>query len=87
VRYVGLVFLGLVLSAGQASAEVEVLKDRDAVKILRDGKILTIQAYQKGFRTKYGVIYKDQYFFCFDDHYFNDKPRTSLNCYGTPDDK
>ena len=84
MRYVGLVFLGLVLSAGQASAEL--LIDGDAVKILRDGKIIHNKNREASWTTKFSVIYKDQYFACIDDWSF-DRKKADLRCYGTPDDK
>jgi len=84
VRYLGLVFLGLVLSAGQASAEV--LRDMDAAKIFRDGKIAHKNNATGLQIFRYGVIYKGQYFVCGDDTNFDQK-RAFLTCYGTPDDK
>ena len=84
MRYVGLVFLGLVLSAGQASAEF--LRDGDAVKILKDGKILHIYTRESIYRTSFNVIYKSQYFVCVDDYDWENK-KADLRCYGTPDDK
>ena len=84
MRYVVLVFLGLVLSAGQATAEL--LVDGDAVKILRDGKIMHKNNAEGLKIFRYGVIYKGQYFVCIDD-YTRDPKRAYLKCYGTPDDK
>ena len=84
MRYVVLVFLGLVLSAGQASAEE--LIDGDAVKILKHGKIIHVQNREGMSRTQFSVIYKDQYFVCRDNYNFADKSAV-LHCYGTPDDK
>ncbi len=82
MRYLGLVFLGLVLSAGQASAEE--LIDGDAVKILKDGKIIHMQNREAQWGTQFSVIYKDQYFVCRDDYrrtYYN----ILLKCIGTDD--
>ena len=84
MRFLGLVFLGLVLSAGQASAEY--LRDGDAVKILKDGKILHIHTREKVWKIRFNVIYKSQYFVCLDD-YDRENKKADLRCYGTPDDK
>ena len=80
MRYLGLVFLGLVLSAGQASAEV--LRDMDAAKIFRDGKIAHKNNATGLQIFRYGVIYKGQYFVCMDD-INRDSKLARFNCYGT----
>ena len=64
-------FLGLVLSAGQASAEL--LRDGDAVKILGDGKIFHIHTVERIWKTRINVICKDQYLVCIDDYSFDNK--------------
>ena len=65
---------------------VEYFRDGDAVKILKNGKIIHIQDREAMWGTKFSVIYKDQYFVCRDNYNFADKSAV-LHCYGTPDDE
>ena len=62
MRYVGLVFLGMVLWAGQASAER--IATKEAVKILIDGRIM--HQHLSGSSLTYRVIYRGTYYICYD---------------------
>ena len=75
MRCVGLVILGLVLWAGQASAEkIEV---KQAVKIVVDGEIIHKHT-KDGFRFRMRVIHKGDYYVCKD---FQLEDRARLTCY------
>ena len=74
MRYLSLVFLGLVLWAGQASAEK--FLDTAAVKIIADGKIIH-RSNLEPLSLLMRVIYEDKYFICVDKMF---EDRVYLNC-------
>ena len=74
MRYLGLMFLGMVLWAGQATAEK--FLDTAAVKIVADGKIIHRSNLERT-SLLMRIIYEDRYFICV-DKIFED--RVYLNC-------
>ena len=63
MRYVGLVFLGLSLWAGQASADL--VQNKEAVKIILEGKIIH-KHIKDGVSLYMRVIHKGTYYICYD---------------------
>jgi len=63
VRYVGLMFLGMVLWAGQASAAV--FKGKEAAEIISDGEIIHSHL-RNDLILILRVLYKGDYFICKD---------------------
>ena len=64
MRYVGLVFLGLVLGAGQAAADL--LEQKSAEEIILKGEIIHKHVNEKSRWFEMRVIHKDTYYKCID---------------------
>ena len=75
MRYFGLVFLGMVLWAGQASAEK--IEGTQAVKIVVDSEIIHKHT-KDGFRFRMRVTHKGDYYVRKD---FQLEDRARLTCY------
>ena len=90
MRYVGLVFLGLVLWAGQASA-ARIMDRQSTLEIITEGKTIgefytTLEVFdqQVNYRTS-RVVYQGRLFICSDwliaPDGENNKQKVSYTCY------
>lgn len=66
MRYIGLVFLGLVLWAGQASAVL--LEQKWAEEIVLNGEIIHKHVSEKKGMFEMRVIHKNTYYMCMDSN-------------------
>ena len=73
MRYVGLVFLGMVLLSSQAFAKT--YEDSEAEKIITSGKIIHMEVDGSFFNIR--VIYKSSYYSCYEYSYDG---KLSLTC-------